>query len=335
MNPSQMRTAPGTTSPSVSLANEITSYLALAFGISWLLLIGAIKLGLGEEYLNIGVAGPAFAALILSARNYQTQKPFSLKRLLWFSSSWVACWIVLCLHYLWRNPGPLGIRLNPWLLIPAAVPAWILSAVLSRNEGVRGFAKRIVHVPNRWSVFALLCLPIMIGVPTVVAYALHANLISPEVHGSVMASIADGFVFFLFNLLFVGVEEEPGWRGLLLDRLQRKFSPLVASILVWFPWAIWHAPLDYYRPVRFDLVTYLLLRVVTLIPLTIILTWLYNRSRRSIQATAIFHASMNTLPFVMPYYQSAWALLFVFMGYAVIADKMWSRSEFAAQFHNS
>lgn len=69
-------------------------------------------------------------------------------------------------------------------------------------------------------------------------------------------------------------------------------------------------PLDYYRPVRFTLMQEILLRVVTLIPLTIILTSFYNRSSRSIQATAIFHASMNTFPFVLPYYTPAWGTFF-------------------------
>ena len=69
-------------------------------------------------------------------------------------------------------------------------------------------------------------------------------------------------------------------------------------------------PLDYYQPVRFTLVQEILLRVVTLIPLTIILTSFYNRSSRSIQATAIFHASMNTFPFVLPYYTPAWGTFF-------------------------
>jgi uncharacterized protein len=165
----------------------------------------------------------------------------------------------------------------------------------------------------------------MLGVPSILARAVGAKLVSPGGRDSMLATIVDGAVFFLFNLLFVGTEEEPGWRGFLLDRLQRKFSPLSASLLVWLPWALWHAPLDYYRPVRLTLVTYVLLRVVFLIPLTIILTWLYNRSGRSIQATAIFHACMNTVPFVMPYYQAAWFLLFVFTGYVVISDKMWSR----------
>jgi membrane protease YdiL (CAAX protease family) len=49
-----------------------------------------------------------------------------------------------------------------------------------------------------------------------------------------------GYAFFVGG----GVSEEPGWRGFLLPRLQDRFSPLVASLLVWFPWALWHAPLD-------------------------------------------------------------------------------------------
>jgi hypothetical protein len=51
-----------------SLAADVFTYIALPFGFSWILTIGAIKLGLAEEYLNIGAAGPAVAALILSRR---------------------------------------------------------------------------------------------------------------------------------------------------------------------------------------------------------------------------------------------------------------------------
>jgi uncharacterized protein len=94
---------------------------------------------------------------------------------------------------------------------------------------------------------------------------------------------------------------------------------------VWLPWALWHAPLDYFRPVRFSLSVYLQLRVAFLIPIVIILTWLYNRSERSIQATAIFHASMNTFPFVLPYFAPGFGLLFVVAVYAVIGDRMWRR----------
>jgi hypothetical protein len=60
-----------------------------------------------------------------------------------------------------------------------------------------------------------------------------------------------------------------------------------------------------------------------MIPLSIILTSFYNRSGRSIQTTAIFHAGMNTFPFVLPYSQPAWALIFVWAAYVVIRERMW------------
>jgi membrane protease YdiL (CAAX protease family) len=117
--------------------------------------------------------------------------------------------------------------------------------------------------------------------------------------------------------------EEPGWRGFLLPRLQQRFSPLIASLLVWFPWAFWHAPLDFHRPFRFTLVNYLLIRVVFLIPITIILTWLYNRSGANLLTVIIFHAAMNTFPFVLPYFQPAFALVILFAIIVIFTDRMW------------
>jgi membrane protease YdiL (CAAX protease family) len=130
---------------------------------------------------------------------------------------------------------------------------------------------------------------------------------------------------FLRNLRFTAFFEEPGWRGFLLPCLQKKFSPLSASLLVWPPWALWHAPLDV---TRFELhmwtwVDYMEIRVIFLIPITIIMTWLYNRSGGNILSTAIFHAGMNTFPFILPYAPPVLGLIFVWAGYAIFTDKMW------------
>jgi CAAX protease family protein len=315
----------GTSKLTLSLAAEIWSYLALAFGFSWVMWLGAIKFGLGEELLNIGTAGPALAALLLSRGRQSGAKLRPASRWLLFLPLLALCWTVLSVHYLWRSGTGLEFHLNPLLLVPALFPAWILSGVLAPDQGIRGLVRRLLHRPHRWTVFALLYFPLLLGIPSALAHVLGAGLMWPKSHGSAVTTIATATVFFLFNLLFVGTLEEPGWRGSLLDRLQSKLSPLSASFLVWLPWALWHAPLDYYRPGRFTLIEYVLLRVVFLIPITIILTWLYNRSARSIQTTVIFHGAMNTFPFVAPYYQPAWFLIFVFAAYAVIADKMWSR----------
>jgi uncharacterized protein len=216
--------------------------------------------------------------------------------------------------------------MDPLLIAPAIFPAWVLSGVCSRDLGTRALIKRLVHRPRRWELAALFSLPLMILVVSAVAHRFAAPLVSPRSEGARSFVVAAAIAFLFYNVLFVGVLEEPGWRGFLLDGLQTRFSPLLASLVIWFPWAVWHAPLDYFRPTPWTLVQYILLRVVFLIPLTIILTWFYNRSGRSIQATALFHASMNTVPFVLPYFPPAWGLLFVWAGYAVIADRMWRRN---------
>jgi len=48
---------------------------------------------------------------------------------------------------------------------------------------------------------------------------------------------------FLIALLFVALGEEPGWRGFLLPRLQQRFAPLTADLVLGAIWALWHLPL--------------------------------------------------------------------------------------------
>lgn len=309
----------------------IWKYLALAFGFSWIVWILLIKLHVREEFLNIGSAGPAIAAIVLSRDRHAALYRSPLRRSAAFCLLLLPIWIILCLHSSWGTNPDLRFTLNPWLIGPVLFPAWIISGVLSGDVCVRGLVKRLVYV-TPWSLVALLFFPAILLIPAFAAYTWHLPLVRPERHGSPSVLLAAAGVLFLYNLLFVAVLEEPGWRGFLLDRLQWRLSPLLASLAVWLPWALWHAPLDYFRPERFSLMMYLQIRVIFLIPISIILTWLYNRSGRSIQATVIFHASMNTFPFVLPYFAPGLALLFIIATYAVIADRMW-RSKYASEEH--
>src|SRR5207253_2385170 len=131
---------------------------------------------------------------------------------------------------------------------------------------------------------------------------------------------------FVRNFLFTAVFEEPGWRGTLLPQLQKKHSPLMASLLVWFPWMLWHAPLDLSGGAAHTLMGWLQIRVIFLIPMTILFTWIYNHSGGSLLCTGLFHAGMNTFPFVLPWSPPMLALVFVWMIWVVIQDRMWRRS---------
>lgn len=301
----------------------VSAYVAIAFAFSCLLWIVVVKAHGSEPFLYFGSAGPAVAAIILSFRGQPNPSSSRILQVAWFVAALALCWIVISLFYHWRGMAGFSLRLDSLLIFPAILPAWILSCAFARDIGVRALIRRLVHPPNRWTLIALLSFPALQLIPAAIAHLFGGRLIWPGTQGSFFVQAAKAVLFFIFNLLFTAVMEEPGWRGFLLDRLQSRYSPLMASLMVWLPWSLWHGPLDYYRPIHFSFVVWVLLRVVTLIPITIILTWLFNRSTRSIQTTAVFHASMNTCPFVLPYSQPGMALLFVWAAYAVISSRMW------------
>ena len=299
-------------------------YLAVVFGFSWAAWLIALRLHAREEFLNFGAAGPALAAMLLS-RQGKDRWASPARRAAVFVAMLFVCWIVLALRY-GSNAG-VGFHPNPWLMAVAVPPAWVLSGVFSKDGGIRSLISRLVHSSTRWSLIALLFFPAFLLTPAAIAKLLHLSLVTPQHNGPATTLIQSAVTLFLYNLLFVAVLEEPGWRGFLLDNVQQTRSPLVASIAVWAPWALWHLPLDYSRPAPFSLMMFLQVRVIFLIPIAIIMTWLYNRSRSSLQSTTMFHAGMNTFPFVLPYFPPALSLLFVVAGYAIYSDRMWRKKE--------
>jgi len=100
------------------------------------------------------------------------------------------------------------------------------------------------------------------------------------------------------TMLFSNVWEEIGWRGFALPRLQERHSDLAIAFIMGILWEIWHLPLalnpaspmsgvPWYGSVLFS------------ISLTVIYTWLYGNTSRSLFFVTIFHAMSNTAAFVI------------------------------------
>lgn len=297
-------------------------YVVLAYAIAWVLWIVCIQIHASEQMLNLGAAGPGIAALILLRRSPISVRRLKSTRILLFLLVTAACSVILSLYCLWRSSPTLNFQWNPWALIPSIAPGWILSSLLSRDQGDRDLVRSLLRF-TPWSLVALLIFPGIVVLGELSARWIHQPLVLPNNHGSTANNIEAAVVFFLYNLFFVAALEEPGWRGCLLPFLQARWSPLISTLFVWGAWAFWHAPLDFFRPTPFTFAQYLEIRVIFLIPIAIILTWLYNGGQRSLQACAIFHASMNTFPFVLPYWMPSFALLFAVAGGAALSGRMW------------
>jgi uncharacterized protein len=81
-------------------------------------------------------------------------------------------------------------------------------------------------------------------------------------------------------MLIFGGQEEPGWRGFLLPRLEASHNPVRATLILGLIWGVWHVPL--YGALGF---------VVPLL-LAFFYTWLYNRTG-SILLAIVLHGGLT------------------------------------------
>ena len=105
---------------------------------------------------------------------------------------------------------------------------------------------------------------------------------------------------FLFSIIFliIGVlAEEFGWRGFILDILQRKNNAFISSMIIGFFWSLWHLPLffingTYQQNLGLFSIEFWMFFII-IIPQTIFYTWIYNNTDRSILSAMLLHFCVN------------------------------------------
>lgn len=96
------------------------------------------------------------------------------------------------------------------------------------------------------------------------------------------------------------VGEEFGWRGFALPKLQVRYGPLMASLMIGTVWGVWHLP-SFFAPQGVIGAIATALGMVFLIPYvlgtianSVIMTWLYNQTKGSaLIAGIVWHAAIN------------------------------------------
>jgi len=180
------------------------------------------------------------------------------------------------LHYLYSY-GPM-------------LAALIMTGVTKGKSGIKDLFKRLInwHMHPIWWIVAF---------SPVLGY-----LIIVTIQWFIQGTWADfsllGEVSFLPNLvigalflwiLVSGVGEETGWRGYALPRLQQKMNALSATVILGLLWAVWHIPLFFYT---FD-PSIAVGWFFGLLCAAIVFTWLYNSTKGSLLAVALWHATFN------------------------------------------
>jgi membrane protease YdiL (CAAX protease family) len=167
---------------------------------------------------------------------------------------------------------------TPLLVLGAfgpAVAAWLVTRWTGGS--VREWLHPLLHwrVPLRFYVYAL-------GLPVALFAAMNVvlTLLGEPVETSRLWDALPAYLAtFIFVALLGGGQEEPGWRGFALDRLQARHSPLFATLLLGLAWGLWHLPLyglGFVGPLMF----------------VFYYTWLYNRTG-SLLLCVLLHGSFT------------------------------------------
>jgi membrane protease YdiL (CAAX protease family) len=170
--------------------------------------------------------------------------------------------------------------------------------MISRERGRAGLREFLGRVTN-WRIGPLWYLVIALlpliwhGIlPGVGLYALRYGS-APEISSPARGAPPwrDAWWFFFYVLLIGGGQEELGWRGYALPKLQETHGALTSSLIVGVVWSVWHLPMLFIPGSSLDGVPFPIY-LVLLTAQAIVYTWLYNGTG-SVFACILYHTWSN------------------------------------------
>ncbi|WP_458187225.1 CPBP family intramembrane glutamic endopeptidase [Haladaptatus sp. NG-WS-4] len=176
----------------------------------------------------------------------------------------------------------------------------VMSWATYGREGVRELRRRITDVRRislRWFAVVFFLVPALTALTAGVAAisGIAADPLELEELTDLLSNPTGLVAYAGFVLVLGPLPEEIGWRGYLLDRLQLRRSALTSSVLLGLVWASWHAPLflmpGYYSGV--DFAPEPLSFAFNIVVGSIIYTWIFNNTRRSVLGAIGYHFAEN------------------------------------------
>lgn len=203
----------------------------------------------------------------------------------------------------WLFGAPAAIFPNwPGLLIfftgfgPVASAIIVVACV----EGKNGVLKLVAplfqwRVGVRWYLVVLLGPALTMGT-SIFLYRLLGRESGMLETGPLFSILGSNFlalvILFIFQLMIVW-GEEVGWRGYALPKLQAKFHPLIASIILGLLWGLWHLP-SFWIAGSVHQSMSVGFFVLATVGYSILYTWIYNGTQGSLWMMCLLHAANNT-----------------------------------------
>lgn len=172
--------------------------------------------------------------------------------------------------------------------------ALVVTALSEGRPGLGRWRGRLFRfgVGWKWYALAFLGVPALLVAGTLALPGAAAGLSLPS-----LELLLVYVPFFVLQMLTTGLAEEPGWRDFALVRHQRRHGPLLGTLILSVLWAGWHAPLfltDWGAGIGGATPRTVLLFLGLCVTLSVVITWVFNRTNESLPLAMVVHASNNT-----------------------------------------
>ncbi len=309
---------------------EIPLFFILAFAFSWTIYFCLSRMHIGNStilsrWTLIAGFGPSVAA-ILTARltDPKRERPRPIQQAILFILAFAVAFGVEWLDHKWWH-HPISTSLMTADVILVFLAALVISGVLSSRRGVKNLLQGFTRwrVGAGWYILALGLWPVLVVSANALAPLFGLDTPVSPYYPTRIPLISLLIESFVWYLLFGGpLNEEAGWRAFGLTKLQRRLSPLLASVIVGALWGLWHVPLHLMGLTPMG-PQGAIIRIFD-IPRAIVFTWLFNRTRQSLLPVLILHAAINTTSlFLARNYITSSVLLTLLAVVLVFTEKMW------------
>jgi membrane protease YdiL (CAAX protease family) len=176
-----------------------------------------------------------------------------------------------------------------------AISAVVILAITRGKPGLKELLRRLLRwrVPVGWWLVVLLGWAALNLLPALVYAQLKGQPLSLNLSAwSMILTLPLGSAV----LLAYYANEELGWRGFALPRLQEKHTALFSSVVIGIGWGCWHLPmfLWYVKGISPSMPFYNFLIEITSV--SILMTWIFNHTRGSVLVAMVFHLWHNFYP---------------------------------------
>jgi membrane protease YdiL (CAAX protease family) len=203
-----------------------------------------------------------------------------------------------------RNPAAWG----------PTIAAFCLTYLNEGTQGIKTLLKRATNTnfPKIWWLPTFLLLPALTGGALLLSIITEGTTTEIALLANPIALLI-GWDSFISIFLFRGpLQEEFGWRGYALPRLQSRFNALISSIILGVIWFAWHIP--YYTLVGDEAIfqSQFIGLSISHILLTILITWLFNNTDGSILVSLIFHTTISFSWVLFPFVETQSGSMYYF-----------------------